>query len=329
MKNIIKNKRETEAKAFTIVELLIVIVIIGILAAITIVSYTGITKKANEASLQSDLANSKKKFALYFTEHGVYPTGLDENKCPTGTTNPSPDTNYCLKVTNNTTITLSEADGTKYKLTATKAGLSYEVTDDTSPTLAGTTPTEPILPESDWITIGTQRWARANLNVGTMIPGANNQTNNSTPEKYCYNDTESNCTTYGALYQWDEAMQYVTTEGAQGLCPTGSHIPTDAEWKTLEMHLGMTQATADTTSWRGTDQGTQLKPGGSSGLNMPLAGDRATGGTFVTLSSDAHLWSSSESSTSAWNRHLNASQAGVRRHTYAKAYGFSVRCVGN
>ena len=178
------------------------------------------------------------------------------------------------------------------------------------------TATTQIATNSNWKVMGTQVWATANLNVGTRINGASNQTNNSTPEKYCYNDTESNCTTYGALYQWDEAMQYVTTEGSQGLCPTGSHIPTDAEWKTLEMHLGMTQAQADATSWRGTDQGTQLKPGGSSGLNMPLAGLRATGGTFLNLSSYAYLWSSSESSTSAWTRYLDTSQAGVLRLPY-------------
>jgi uncharacterized protein (TIGR02145 family) len=60
-----------------------------------------------------------------------------------------------------------------------------------------------------------------NLNIGTRIDGANNQANNGTIEKYCYSDNTSNCDTYGGLYQWDEAMQYVTTEGTQGICPSG------------------------------------------------------------------------------------------------------------
>ena len=125
-------------------------------------------------------------------------------------------------------------------------------------------------------------------------------------------------------------MGYTNTEGAQGICPAGSHIPSDAEWKTLEMSLsGMTQATADTTGYRGTDEGTKLKSGGASGLNMPLAGIRHTDGSFGFLSSYVDLWSSSESSTSAWARFLYTSRANVYRNTADKANGFSVRCVGN
>src|SRR5665648_96679 len=185
---------------------------------------------------------------------------------------------------------------------------------------------------ANWLAIGTQVWAKANLNVGTRInggtiTGGTNQTNNSIHDKYSYADTESNCTTYGGLYQWDEAMQYVTTQGAQGICPTGSHIPSDNEWKILEMQLGMLQAAADATGWRGTDQGTQLKSGGTSGLNMPLAGYRGTAGSFYSLSSIGFLWSSSESSTSAWRRYLSSGYATVLRDANDKGYGFSVRCL--
>ena len=177
-----------------------------------------------------------------------------------------------------------------------------------------------------------------NLNVGVRISGAvgSNQANNSILEKYCYGDIDANCTStdpngkvYGGLYQWDEAMQYVTTAGTQGICPAGFHIPTDAEYKTLEMSLGMSQATADTTGWRGTTEGTQLKSGGTSGFNGLLAGYRNTDGSFNSLSSNAYLWSSSESSTSAWKRNLSSGYATVDRSTDGKGYGFSVRCLGN
>src|SRR5690606_25737755 len=60
-------------------------------------------------------------------------------------------------------------------------------------------------PPADGITIGSQTWAGANLDVGTMVSGATQQTNNSVIEKYCFNDNPANCATYGALYQWDEA----------------------------------------------------------------------------------------------------------------------------
>lgn len=66
---LIKNRQT----GFTIVELLIVIVVIGILVAIVIVSYTGITSTATERAVESDLANFKKKMELYKTRYGSYP----------------------------------------------------------------------------------------------------------------------------------------------------------------------------------------------------------------------------------------------------------------
>lgn len=305
---------------FTIVELLVVIVIIGILAAISIVSYTGISTKANVTALTSDLASAKKQFALYYTEHGVYPTNLDNNNCPTGSTSPSPDTNYCLKPSSGNKFSILDTNGITYTLTATRGSLDYKVTESTTP----------IVTVSNWITIGSQTWSKKNLNIGTMIDVATTQTGNSTIEKYCYNGLESNCTAYGALYQWDEAMQYIKTAGAQGICPAGSHIPSDNEWKTLEMSLsGMLQATADITGWRGTDEGTKLKSSTPPGLNMPIAGNRYIDGSFSLLSSSAFLWSSSESNISAWSRHLYSGYTTVHRLTYSKSFGFSVRCLGD
>lgn len=61
---------------FTIVELLIVIVIIGILAAITIVAYNGIQNRANDTAVQSDLNNFAKKVSLHQAEFATYPTAL-------------------------------------------------------------------------------------------------------------------------------------------------------------------------------------------------------------------------------------------------------------
>ena len=65
----IDSRLSTLSKGFTIVELLVVIVVIGILAAITIVSYTGLSSKANVSSLQSDLSSAKKQLALYYIDH--------------------------------------------------------------------------------------------------------------------------------------------------------------------------------------------------------------------------------------------------------------------
>jgi uncharacterized protein (TIGR02145 family) len=68
----------------------------------------------------------------------------------------------------------------------------------------------------------------------------NNQTDNGTIEKYCFDNTETNCDVYGGLYQWNEMMQYSTAPGVKGICPTGWHLPTDAEWCTLEQEVDPT-----------------------------------------------------------------------------------------
>jgi len=67
------SKKQSYPSAFTIVELLVVIVVIGILASITIVSYTGITTKANIANMQSDLSNASTKLRLYQAENSILP----------------------------------------------------------------------------------------------------------------------------------------------------------------------------------------------------------------------------------------------------------------
>jgi type II secretion system protein G len=64
---------------FTIVELLIVIVIIGILAAITIVAYNGIQQRARDSARTSDIAGVQKALELYRADNGVYPSVGSDN----------------------------------------------------------------------------------------------------------------------------------------------------------------------------------------------------------------------------------------------------------
>ncbi len=96
-----------------------------------------------------------------------------------------------------------------------------------------------------------------------MIEGDTSQTDNETIEKYCYNDLESNCAQWGGLYQWPELMDYVTTSGAQGICPAGFHVPTDNEFKILEgnvdSHYGPGSTEWNKTGWRGYDAGYNLR----------------------------------------------------------------------
>ena len=328
---IVALKPKNKTLGFTIVELLVVIVVIGILAAITIVFYTGITVKANESSIKAELANASKKLSMYYAQYESYPTtpGLNlTTGCPTL---PNDDTNYCIKFNSGTSITYKSDNSNSYDLTFTKNGLTFTVSQ--SGTIAAGTPA-PTLPESDWITIGTQRWARKNLNVGTRINGALDQSDNGGTdivEKYCYDDNEVNCTANdnGGLYQWNEAMNYSTSEGSQGICPTGSHVPSDNDWKVLEMYLGMTQAQADTTGFRGTNEGSMLRFGGSSGLNVPFAGNRSWDKSFSLILSHSYLWSSSRDGD-PWVRNPIAYQSDLwRGKSVGTSAGYSVRCLGN
>jgi uncharacterized protein (TIGR02145 family) len=190
------------------------------------------------------------------------------------------------------------------------------------------------------ILIGTQCWMAENLNVGIRIDGVQLQTHNGQAEKYCYDDDESNCDIYGGLYKWDEVMSYVTAEGGQGLCPSGWHIATDEEWKTLEGEWDITYPVGDPEwdemGWRGDNVAYALKDeswGGYSGFhfNALPGGDGINVGTinFYHLYEQAHIWTSTSSSlVSKYARHLDDINHGkVYRGIPHKVNALSVRCI--
>jgi uncharacterized protein (TIGR02145 family) len=118
-----------------------------------------------------------------------------------------------------------------------------------------------------------------------------------------------------------------TTEGAQGICPDGWHIPTDEEFKILEGMVDSFYSVSNTewnkTGWRGNNVGTNLKTGDFSAL---LAGYRNNVGIFDELGSSTGLWSSSESVSAAWYRGLTSVEGRVYRDENDNV-GFSVRCI--
>jgi uncharacterized protein (TIGR02145 family) len=176
------------------------------------------------------------------------------------------------------------------------------------------------------VAIGTQCWLAKNLNVGTRIDGVNDQADNATLEKYCYNNDTANCTTYGGLYQWDEAMQYSATPGAPGICPPGWHIPTSAEFQTLSSAVG-----GDGNALKSVGQGTGGGAGtNASGFSALFAGDRDEGeGGFDELGSGGSLWSSTERDPIDANTLLLRPDDGIIDVDYyfVKGYGLSVRCL--
>jgi uncharacterized protein (TIGR02145 family) len=174
------------------------------------------------------------------------------------------------------------------------------------------------------VQMGSQCWLRENLDVGMMVDSLQNQTNNSVIEKYCYNNDPNNCNTYGGLYQWNEAMQYTTAPGAQGICPAGWHIPTNAELSTLEITVnGDGNALKEIGQGYGDGAGTN-----TSGFSVLLAGYRRDNSTFGWLGSNACLWASTEYRTSyAYIRCLFSTTGWINTSDVTKGDGESVRCV--
>lgn len=191
------------------------------------------------------------------------------------------------------------------------------------------------------VKIGDQWWMAQNLKVthyrnGDVIPNVTDNTEwaNLNTGAYCvYDNDESNVETYGYLYNW------YTVDDYRNIAPEGWHVPTDDEWKELEMYLGMSESEADNTGWRGTDEGNKFKSTSgwhSEGMStnesgfsaLPGASRGGSHGNFDGLGFYAHFWSSSESNKySAWRRALYHESSKIDRYNYDKRYGFSVRLV--
>jgi len=192
------------------------------------------------------------------------------------------------------------------------------------------------------IQVFSQCWLKENLNVGVMIPGTMEPSNNGTLEKYCYNDESDSCTKYGGLYQWDEMMQYATQQGARGMCPPGWHLPTDEEWKVLEgavdSQYGIGVPEWDNYEYRGYDAGTNLKTasgwnyGGNGtdlfGFSGLPGGSRYYDGYFDNVGYIGIWWTSTEYyDGDALLRYLYYVFPVVSRYNFFKGLAFCVRCL--
>jgi len=191
------------------------------------------------------------------------------------------------------------------------------------------------------IQIFSQCWMKENLNLGTTINGSDDMSDNDTIEKYCFQNIETNCDTLGGLYQWDEMMQYVTNEGAQGICPPGWHIPTDADWKILSGAADSQYGIGDH-EWNGSyqtgyDVGYNLKSvdggwyAGSEGCDKygftALPGSyRQTNGNFGGNNLGRWWTSTVVFDYSSWARLLNYDDD-INRTDGDNTAGLSVRCI--
>ena len=167
------------------------------------------------------------------------------------------------------------------------------------------------------VKIGNQTWFAENLNYVTE-------------NSWWYNNSQTNGAIYGRLYKWDEALT---------VCPNGWRLPSDADWKNLEIQIGMSLAETEKNGPRGTDEGIKLKY--TNGWKNNASGDNSTGfsalasgfknleGDFNQLGYVESWWSSDKyDSTYSWIRLLSCwNTEKVVRTGLKKECGASIRCV--
>jgi uncharacterized protein (TIGR02145 family) len=185
------------------------------------------------------------------------------------------------------------------------------------------------------VLIGTQTWMAENLNYRT--PDGDSRCYPTSGTTNASDADEGRCGTYGRLYKWATALAInascntstVASCGAaispkhQGICPSGWHIPSDAEWTALTTFVGSNPGTklkANSTLWStntGTDEfGFSALPGGSSGGPFEYVGDRG------------YWWSASESdANNAYCQFIYHNYGSAFHDNNRKMYWYSVRCL--
>jgi uncharacterized protein (TIGR02145 family) len=197
--------------------------------------------------------------------------------------------------------------------------------------------------------IGDQMWMVQNLKtthynngdvIGTTTSPTQNISGETEPEyQWAYNGNEDYVATYGRLYTW-----YAVTD-SRGVCPTGWHLPSDAEWTTLNNYLvnngygyegsgtDIAKSLAAKTDWLTNatpgNVGNDLESNNSTGFSALPGGYRVTEGAFKNIGGYASWWSSTEvNTTDIWVRNLRYNLNFMRRaNTFNKMYGASVRCM--
>lgn len=199
----------------------------------------------------------------------------------------------------------------------------------------------------DAIRIGNQVWMAENLKTthyadGTLIEEG--LFSKDTPN-WSYPDFDStNKDKKGLLYNWLAVMHNSSSSasnpsGIQGICPDGWHVPSDAEWKQMEMTVGISPSEVDNMGWRGdiaqklskyvwsdAARYTDNPSLNASGFGAVPAGDNSI---QPNCHIDACFWTCTQCDDNAYARHLSFDINGVERASGDTGVGYSVRCVRN
>lgn len=166
------------------------------------------------------------------------------------------------------------------------------------------------------IEIGSQIWMEENLNY-------------LMENSWCHGDNPANGDIYGRLYTWEAAMI---------ACPSGWHLPSDDEWKQMELYMGMSQTNVDAMGLRGDGFGTMLKStsgwlengNGTNnyGFNAKPGGFRYVNGDWDFTGYTAHWWTSTVyDNDESYSRNVFYLNSEIERDFDHILGGYSVRCV--
>jgi len=173
------------------------------------------------------------------------------------------------------------------------------------------------------VKIGSQVWMAQNLNF-------------KVDSSYCYDNDTANCTKFGRLYKWATAMglndscntklcSSQVTAKRQGVCPSGWHVPSDAEWTKL---TDTTLASATSGTLLKSTSGWSTNTGTDTYGFRALPGGYAGGASFYEFGVLSCLWSATTYTASyAWVRYMDEGYAIVIRYYNADTRGFSLRCL--
>ena len=185
------------------------------------------------------------------------------------------------------------------------------------------------------VQIGEQCWFAENLRAESYENGDAIPTDLSDEDWLSTNTgavAVNSLNLFGRLYNW------YAVEDNRGLCPNIWHVPSDNEWIAMEVSIGMSYIEANSTSWRGTNQGEQLKAtygwdNNGSGTNntgfggLP-GGYRGSSGGLSNTGGVGYWWTSTPFESFAWYRILNSSDSGVYRlDDWNQRGGLSIRCI--
>lgn len=347
-------------KAFTIVELIVVIFIISILAGIIVVSLNSSRVSSRDTKRITDVKQLQAALELYQAKNKTYPLSLDELSPKYITTlpiAPTPNDGNCGDSDN--TYTYS-SDGSTYSISfclgnpnsGLSAGEKIATRDGFSEVIPAPAWScgEVLIDERDGkqyptVQLGSQCWIAKSLDY-------DNGCSSKTWVNYsdigwcgCYNNNSSNCNTYGRLYQWSAAMNGTTTAGVQGICPAGWHLPTSAEYNSLESYTNTVsqyycngnsaytaKALASVSNWASSgtcDAGTNQSTNNATGFNAFPAGSRDPNSSFRDISLAISLWSSTLSGGSPMGHYLIYDQEQMLNWVNNPAFAVSVRCLKN